>query len=562
MGLSQFRHCSARRFARTGLALTLGLCIVAGDLSSVQAARKKSGTSTSSTGTSKKKKAETGAASTSSPEQYYETAWQRFEIGSAKERQEVISELKARSKQDPGDGTCHYYLGMMLSEAGGSKNAEDHLQAAAAAFPESPDVLYRLAEQLLMRHKPEEAAPIYEKIVAQNPNHGGALTRLGLKALDESQYPKALELLTRARTANPDNRETLRGLAFAFYHNSRPADAVSLFKTVLELDEKDPESWMFLGKSLESQSKVKEASEAFEKAKQLGGKDQDIKDLVGYDLARALYATGKIDDAIAEYKKTIRTATDSATGWYELGRLHDDLRDIDSAIETYKKAFVADEKRGEAVIRIAELYRSEVKLDEALGVLELIVRKKEWSDRAKALIEEIQAEKTEDAQGNLMELAQTGSEDVREKAYKDLLAIDKKDEAALEGLKQLAFERGDLDQAKYYIKELKKAGHLSKDQADIQLNELKYRVDAGEDLSAWENRLEEYKKDSDWDKAIEMNSKIRDYAQDQLEYWRKFSPKNADQRETRSKMMKLTKVRLRLIRETMNDLRSAKSRSK
>ncbi|HNW36287.1 MAG TPA: hypothetical protein PKM25_15215, partial [Candidatus Ozemobacteraceae bacterium] len=160
------------------------------------------------------------------------------------------------------------------------------------------------------------------------------------------------------------------------------------------------------------------------------------------------------------------------------------------------------------------------------------------------------------------ELAQTGSEDVREKAYKDLLAIDKKDEAALEGLKQLAFERGDLDQVKYYIKELKKSGHLSKDQADIQLNELKYRVDAGEDLAVWENRLEEYKKDSDWDNAIEMNSKIRNYAQDQLEYWRRFSPKNAEQRATRSKMMKLTKVRLRLIRETMKDLRSAKSRSK
>ncbi|HNW36409.1 MAG TPA: tetratricopeptide repeat protein, partial [Candidatus Ozemobacteraceae bacterium] len=399
MGLSQFRRFSARRLSGTGLALALGLCLIAGDLSPLQAARKKSGAASSSR--TSKKKAETGSVSTTSPEQYYETAWQRFEIGSAKERQDVISELKSRSKQDPNDGTCHYYLGMMLAEAGGSKEAEDHLRAAAAAFPESPDVLYRLAEQLLARHKPEEAAPIYEKIVAQNPNHGGALTRLGLKALDETQYPKALELLTRARVAAPDNRETLRGLAIAFFNNSRPADAVSLFKTVLELDEKDPECWMLLGKSYESQSKVKEASEAFEKAKQFGRKDQEIRNLVGYDLARALYATGKIDDAISEYKKTIRTATDSATGWYELGRLYDDLRDIDQAIEAYKKAFEADDKRGEAVMRIAELFRSEAKLDEALGVLELIVRKKEWTDRAKALIGEIQAEKTEDAQGDL-----------------------------------------------------------------------------------------------------------------------------------------------------------------
>ncbi|MBP7635306.1 tetratricopeptide repeat protein [Candidatus Ozemobacteraceae bacterium] len=543
--------------AGTGLVLALSLCLLAGDITPVHAARKKSGTTST-----RKKKSEAASATSSSPERYYETIWQRYQIGSTKERQAVVSELKARSKQDPSDGTCHYYLGMMLAEEGGSKSAEEHLRAAAAAFPDSPDVLYCLAEQLLVRHKPEEAAPLYEKIVTLAPNHGGALTRLGLKALDESQYPKALELLTAARAASPDNRETLRGLAIALHHSTKSAEAVELFKTVLALDEKDPEAWMLLGKSYESQGKVSEAADAFDKAKQFGKRDLEIKNLVGYDLARALYATGKIDEAIKEYQKTIRTATDSATGWFELGRLHDDLRDNDAAIDAYKKCFEADEKRGDAVFRIAELYRSDEKLDEALGALELIVRKKDWSEKAKALIEEIKAEKTEGDRDNLMEIAQGGSEEVREKAYQDLLAIDKKDEAALEGLKQLAFERGDLDQVRYYIKELKKAGHLSKDQADIQLNELKYREEAGEDLAVWENRLEEYKKDGDWDKAIEMNTKIRKYAQDQLDYWRRYSPKSKAGLETKSEMMKLTRIRLRLIRETMNDLRKEKAKNK
>lgn len=551
------RRTPLRHAAGTGLVLALGLCLITGDITPAHAARKKSGTTST-----RKKKQESASSAASSPERYYETIWQRYQIGTPKERQAVVSELKARSKQDPTDGTCHYYLGMMLAEDGGSKSAEEHLRAAAAAFPESPDVLYCLAEQLLARHKPEEAAPLYEKIITLSPNHGGALTRLGLKALDEAQYPKALELLTAARAANPDNRETLRGLAVAMHQSARPTEAIDLFKTVLALDEKDPEAWMLLGKSYESQGKVSEAAEALEKAKQFGKKDLDLKNLVGYDLARALYATGKIDEAIKEYQKTIRTATDSATGWFELGRLHDDLRDIDAAIEAYKKCFEADEKRGDAVFRIAELYRSDEKLDEALGALELIVRKKDWSDKAKALIEEIKAEKTEGDRDNLMELAQGGTEVIREKAYQDLLAIDKKDEAAMEGLKQLAFERGDLDQVRYYIKELKKAGHLTKEQADIQLNELKYREDAGEDLSVWENRLEEYKKDGDWDKAIEMNTKIRQYAQDQLDYWRRYSPTSKEKLATKSQMMKLTKIRLRLIRETMNDLRKEKAKNK
>ncbi|HEY9070698.1 MAG TPA: tetratricopeptide repeat protein [Candidatus Ozemobacteraceae bacterium] len=549
-----------RHFLGTGLALSLGFLLLSGDIPTAEAAKKKSGSSSSSS--TRKKKSEPTPAVAASPEQYYETAWQRFEIGTAKEQQGIIAELKARSKQDPNDGTCHYYLGMMLARTGSSKAAEDHLRAAAAAFPQSPDVQYQLAEQLLLRNQPDEAAALYEKILTLQPNHGGALTRIGLKALDEAQYSKALELLTKAREASPDNRETLRGLAFALHHTEKHADAVSLFRTVLELDEKDPEAWMLLGKSYEQLGKVKEASEALEKAKQLGRKDETIKGLVGYDLARNLYATGKTAEAIKEYQKTIKTSAEPATGWFELGKLYDDQHDADAAIDAYRKAFEADDQRGEAILRIAELLHFDGRLDEALGALELISRKKDWSERAKAMIDEISAEKKEETQTNLMETAQTGSEESREQAYQELLAIDKKDQAALEGLKQLAVERGDFDQAEYYIKQLKKAGYLTKQQADAEITELKGRIDAGEDLSVWENRLEEYKRDGDWDKAIEMNTKIRDYARHQLENWKRFSPSNAEEKATKAKMIKLTQVRLRLIREAMNDLKSAKKRSK
>ncbi|HOY68203.1 MAG TPA: tetratricopeptide repeat protein [Candidatus Ozemobacteraceae bacterium] len=548
------------RFLGTGLALSLGILLASGELLPVEAARKKSGSA--STGSSRKKKTESAPTAASSPEQYYETAWQRFEIGTPKERQGIITELKDRSKQDPNDGTCHYYLGMMLSRTGSSKAAEDHLRAAAAAFPQSPDVQYQLAEQLLQRNQPDEAVTLYEKILTLQPTHGGALTRLGLKALDEAQYQKALELFTKAREASPDNRETLRGLAFALHHNEKHAEAVSQFKTVLDLDEKDPEAWMLLGKSYEQLGKVKEASEALEKAKQLGRTDETIKGLVGYDLARNLYATGKTAEAVKEYQKTIKTSPEPATGWFELGKLYDEQHDSDAAIDAYRKAFEADDQRGEAILRIAELLHLDGRLDEALGALELISRKKAWSERAKAMIDEISEEKKEETQTSLMETAQTGSEDAREQAYQELLAIDKKDQAALEGLRQLAVDRGDLDQAEYYIKQLKKAGHLTKQQADAEIAALKEKMDAGEDLSVWENRLEEYKRDSDWDKAIEMNTKIRDYAKNQLENWKRFSPSNAEEKATKAKMIKLTQVRLRLIRETMNDLKNAKKRSK
>ncbi len=516
----------------------------------------------SSSRSKKSKKGSVEEQAAAPTETFYENAWRKFEIGSAKERKEVISELKELVKKDPGDGTGNYYLGIMLAEEQSYNPAEEHFRAAAAAFPQSADILFRLSEVLIARRKDDEAVSTLKQAEALDPNHPGVKKMLGIRALADEKFDEAIQLLSKAREGYPDNRDVLRCLGSALAAKGKFSEAVPLLTLVLSLDDMDPEIHLILGKCYQEMGKVKEAAAEMEKAKAQGRKETEISKLVGYDLARALYDTGKTEEAIREYQKTIKSDPDPATGWFELGKIHEDLGDTEEALKAYKKAFEFDGKKGDAVFRVAALLRGSGKFDDAIAALELIVKKKDWSDSASQEIADIKAERDEEKRDGLLEMAQGGTEENREKAYFKMLEMDKKDQTALEGLKQLAYEQGDLDKVSYYIKELKKAGHLTKEQADIQLNELTYRIDAGEDLQTWETRFEEYRSHEEWDKALAMNKKLKEYAQAQLESWKKAPTGTPEKRAVKAEMIKLTKIRIRLLNETTRDLQAAKKRSK
>jgi len=500
----------------------------------------------------------TNETQTERPNSYYENAWREFEVGSDKEKKQVISALNKLVKKDPSDSMAHYYLGIMLSQTESFKQSEEHFRAALQAYPESDDVMFRLAEVLMERKQIDEAFQLYEKVHQINPKQPGALSKLGFKALTEQKYDLAIELLTQARAGAPEERDTLRQLGIAFLASNRHADAVEPLQACLKLDDSDADAHLILGKAYQALNKPAEAAAEMEKAKNLGRKDADLKALIGYDLANNFFDAGKTDDAIAELQKSIKTSADPASGWFQLGKIYEDRGERDKAIKAYEKAFELDPKMGEAMFQIGKIHRAEEELEKALDAFQTIAKQKDWADQAKIEIDEINEAIREKKRDELLDIAASGDEDQKQKSYLAMLEIDKKDQEALEGLRDLAQTRGDLSQVDFYIKELRKAGHLTKEQAEIQRNELSYRVDAGEDLAAWENRLEDFKKNGEWDKAIKENQKLKDYALAQLDYWKK----HTRDMDLRKEMIKATKARLQTIGETMKDLHAAKKRHK
>ena len=56
-------------------------------------------------------------------EAYYDKAWRTWQIGSKKEKEEVIKSLRSIVRKSPEEFMAHYYLGIMVAEEGSPAQA-------------------------------------------------------------------------------------------------------------------------------------------------------------------------------------------------------------------------------------------------------------------------------------------------------------------------------------------------------------------------------------------------------------------------------------------------------
>lgn len=464
---------------------------------------------------------------------YYDAIWRRFRIGTPNEKKDVLSELRAVVRGNPAEFQAHFYLGMILFDQGSMQTAERHFRSALAGMEDSAETHYRLALVLLNRKiRTDEAIHHLKQAIRFQPNHSGALAKLGAHAFNQGDFDKALEFLVPARQGLQDDFDLLSNLGRALVEKGRFAESLDVLKIALALNPKAAEDHYYLGRAYEGLGKNAEASQAYESARNLGRRTPETRGLVGYNLARSLFYAGKMEEAIDQYKKAIKVANDPETGWFETARVYKHLGRHREAINAYEKAFSANPRMSEAVFNIGLLLRQDGELAKAIEALERISRRRDdWSEQARQEIEEIKTEMEEIQRDAMLDKAAYGSEEEREKAYLAMLDADRNDSAALDGMTELLISRGDYKEAKSYIRRQLRAGHISKHHSDAKLNELKNLQKDGYHIDVYERRLEEFRRKGDYDKALAENRKIRDHFRAELARWqkRRESQKRTDQ---------------------------------
>lgn len=382
-------------------------------------------------------------------ETFYDKAWRDFQIGNKKEKAEVIKSLRAIVRKSPEEFMAHYYLGIMISQEGSPTQALRHFETALLGFPKSSDIHVRIGELLDARNKADEAIEHYESALALEPGNGKALARLGMFELEQGNLKEARDMLTKARQAQPDNPDILRGLGAALIDLDSARDAIEVLEQALLFDQKHAETHWLLAKAYENVRNADKAAEHFENARKLGRRDAEIKELIGYDLARNLEKSGKLEDAIAEYKKEIRKNADPATGYYELARLYEDIGREEESIKSYLQAYNINKSFAEGIMRSAEMYLRREDFDNAENFLQMLRRDPRFGEQARDEIEAIEESKKRRESRRLEEkLMQTGNNDAEiEDTYYELIDRNKEDAEALDGLRKFYEERGYYSQA-------------------------------------------------------------------------------------------------------------------
>jgi len=178
-----------------------------------------------------------------------------------------------------------YLLEASLLEEDGTPEAEmDAFARGLAAFPDDLEILYARALSWERRDDIARAEADLRRVLVIEPESVAALNALGYTLADRtSRYQEALELINRARAAEPDNAAIIDSYGWVLYRLGRNEEALGELRRAFAL-QKDAEIGAHLGEVLWVLGKREEAREYFRQAREL---DPDNR-----ALQRALEKTG------------------------------------------------------------------------------------------------------------------------------------------------------------------------------------------------------------------------------------------------------------------------------
>lgn len=179
-----------------------------------------------------------------------------------------------------------YLLESGLHQKGDDRGAElEALARGLAAFPDDPEILYARALVWERRDDIARAEADFRQILVADPDSVAALNALGYTLADRTtRYQEALDLINRARAAEPDNAAIIDSYGWVLYRLGRNEEALGELRRAFAL-QKDAEIASHLGEVLWILGKRQEARKYLDEARKL---DPDSR-----ALRRVLEKTGE-----------------------------------------------------------------------------------------------------------------------------------------------------------------------------------------------------------------------------------------------------------------------------
>lgn len=186
----------------------------------------------------------------------------------------------------------------------------------------------------------------------------------GMKALDASNYPAAVEHFSKAVEADPKDYAAHFHLALANSMLGKDAEAISGYRTVLDLKPGLYEAQLNLGIVLLRQKQAREAVPLLQAAAEQ--KPQEFRP--PFFLAEALLAAGDFQQAEASYQKASELDPKSAAAQAGLARAQLKLNRLDEAAASFRKAAELDPSFQDTLLELASAYEKQGRAAEAIAL--------------------------------------------------------------------------------------------------------------------------------------------------------------------------------------------------
>jgi predicted Zn-dependent protease len=206
------------------------------------------------------------------------TAGALYELG---QKDAAFAEARALQDDAEADDAARrdaYVLEAELRQRNGDDDGELGVFARGlAAYPDDNALLYARGLAWERRDRIDRAEADLRKILVTEPENVAALNALGYTLADRTQrYREALQLIDRARTADPDNPAIIDSYGWVLYRLGKTQEALVQLRRAWTLF-KDPEIAAHLGQVLWQQGKRDEANKYFDEARKLDPKNRALQ---------------------------------------------------------------------------------------------------------------------------------------------------------------------------------------------------------------------------------------------------------------------------------------------
>jgi tetratricopeptide (TPR) repeat protein len=207
----------------------------------------------------------------------------------------------------------------------------------------------------------QDAARLYQAILARNPNHPDALHLLGIAAYQGNQLQQAAEFIGRAIALRPAAATYYANLAEVWRALGQLDKAMDSCRIALRLQPNHPEAISNLGLALLQSGDVAEAIEQFRNALAL----RPNFAMAHNNLANALRAQGDESAAIEHFRQAVRFDPQLAEAHTNLGQLLSERQQLPEALEHCTQAVQLRPNFAEAYSNLGNVLRDMGRLDEA-----------------------------------------------------------------------------------------------------------------------------------------------------------------------------------------------------
>lgn len=259
------------------------------------------------------------------------------------EGKEAVALLRRAARLDPENAMYHSNLGVALDRIGMRDEAINAYRRALKIQPNFPDAHLNLGVSLLSRRRPREALACFRKAIELKPDYTDAYYNLGNLLKDLSRLEEAAGCYRKALSIDPNHGEARYNLGISLKTLGRLDAAQECFQEVLR---KRPGYGKAIAAQTDALMRMGRFDEAYRMIQPLVARGaRDPETLVAYAqmAGRFDYRTEAIGLLQTALGRGIQDPHQRRQILFLLGRLHDDMGDVDRAFDNYR--------RGNAMVR-------------------------------------------------------------------------------------------------------------------------------------------------------------------------------------------------------------------